>query len=217
MHTVNDVVMTIIKLFPRDLGRTELMKLVYLSDCEYYRLKEETLTGLGYTRDNHGPVNYEILDSVNDLSSQGFVFIGEEITPYGNRRVSHQATDKAASYLSDLTPDQHEVLSSIVSVCGRMNSQEILNLAYATSPMLRILEVEKVKGHLSMKGEVVPMDALHPKPRFTAAEIRKVMQQKDFTIRPMSPEGAEELIRLHKEFEPLRERAERVATPETAN
>lgn len=206
--TVNDTILAIMQNFPRSLGRTELMKLVYLVDCEHYRLYGKTVTGLDYWRDHQGPVNYAIVDGANALAEADLISYGSYVTVNNRRRFLHAIKPAGRTAKIDCSPTELSVIRGTTLLAGTWSSQKIVEFAYATPPMQKILESEKLTGPCALRGEAVSMEELRAtKPRFNLEELREVLHRKDLSVSPMTEEALTEARTLSQEFRPYRERA----------
>lgn len=212
MVATRDVVLSLLKRFPRALGKTELIKLVYLIDCEYYRLHGETMTGLTYWRDQYGPVNYAITDAAIELASRGLVSIVPSATPAGHVRYEHSLTSLGEDVVPELRPHQEWVINVVVSLTKALRSDEIIQLAYQTPPMRHIIELENNAGQ-GLKGEEVPMSELRSfKPRFSRKRLVAQLRSMDLTPKPMTEKALQQSRELEEEFRVYRERAWNVFT-----
>lgn len=210
MVAVRDVVLFLVRSFGRSLGRTELMKLVYLADCEHQRVTGSSLTGLRYTRDKLGPVNYAIVEAANELSVEGLIGHQSYETMRNRTRIAHRIRPAGVHAPVDLSADEEITLLAVIEAMRNHGPDEIIKSAYATSPMQHILAQEAELGE-ELRGVRVPMeDIRRQRTRFSMAELKETLRKADLTIREMTDEALQEYEDLDRELKPYRESAARV-------
>ena len=73
MPLLHDIILYIASHFPEGVGRTRLMKLLFLVDAIHSRLYGRTATGLKWVRWYYGPFSREVLDAIDDLYEEGLI------------------------------------------------------------------------------------------------------------------------------------------------
>lgn len=208
MARVQDAVLAMLNHFPRPLGRTELLKLIYIADCEYFRLFGKTVTGLSYWRDQRGPVNYAVIDATRHLEAMGLISRMPYVTINGRKRISHSIRPAGRSVPVDCTAEELRVLAATAKLATGWSPDEIVAFAYDTPPMRRILDLEDSVGECALRGEAVPMEEMRRiKPRFKLEELQETLRNMDLTVQSMTAEAIQEYRELNEEFRPYRERA----------
>ncbi|CAM3926257.1 MULTISPECIES: Panacea domain-containing protein [Paenibacillus] len=207
MNKLQNVMIYFIKNFPQSLGRTKLIKAIYLLDCEWYKIYGSTFTGMTYLRDNNGPFDTAFYDAKDYLLIQGII---EEI-PYsfagghgfefhiGKNFPEEIELDGFVRYLAD----------DIINDLGNSDLNGFLAKAYSTEPMIAVQNKEKQEGK-KCYGEVLDMSKLKdsPKPLFSLGQIKEVAKNLDLSSRGSDEEYASV---VNKEIEELRLFRERVA------
>ena len=116
------------------LTRTQLVKLLYLADLDYYYQDGETLTGLDYAYYYYGPYNATIVEAANEL-------IGDRIT--FERGVRRDGTEyyvySPGLFGADpmpLSSAAKAILDAVATKWGRVPLQALLDYVYSeTGPM----------------------------------------------------------------------------------
>lgn len=61
-----------LKRTPKPLGRTEIMKYVYLFEYYYYQKYKKQYTNLIFERYKYGPNQSGVVEAIEDLAEEGF-------------------------------------------------------------------------------------------------------------------------------------------------
>lgn len=127
----------------RQLGQvnvTKLEKVLYLADLEHFHRTGSTLTGARWVRYILGPLAYRLDHSRREL--HGFeVEVSDETQ--GNREANVFRTGSAPRFEPDLTPDEKRDLDRILEIARNLNAEEMISLAYNTTPMRFLLAREQ--------------------------------------------------------------------------
>lgn len=149
-----------IKNAPKNLGRTELMKYVYLFEYYYVQMYKQQYTDLVFERYKFGPNQSGVVEATYALESEGIINILAYENYYGSTSYDH-AIEKSDAFDYDLGYKEMEVASFIVDTLGKENYRGVLDIAYDTPPMKEIIEEEKIHGFLDL-GRVIDMSKSKP-------------------------------------------------------
>lgn len=129
---LRDVIFYLISKLGVIESRTKLVKLLYLADVEAKEKLDRTITGLTYIYHFYGPYAPEIIEKALEMD-------GEEIREVYNPlfdRYEYYAVKEEADV--DLNPDEIKILNEVIKKYGRMNTNEIKEVAYNTKQMKRV-------------------------------------------------------------------------------
>lgn len=114
------------------IGRTRIIKLLYLIDLVALRRLNEKITGLKYYYHFYGPYAQEIIEVLDKLSHCGKV---ETTTiPAHNGMVAYDYRVQDLPKVS-LEPEKRRLVDEIISKFGRMRLDKLLEVVYSTRPM----------------------------------------------------------------------------------
>lgn len=206
MDNLNNLILYFVKHFPQKLGRTKLIKAIYLLDCEWYKLYRKTFSGLKYLRDNNGPFNTAFYTAKDELCLVDALIENEYYTQSG--KGYEFALGQNVPKDIDLDPFAMYIASDIVEQLKNEDLVGFLRKAYATPPMLRVQEFEGLTGQ-KIYGEELVMDELRkpPKPLFSLKQVKKAAKQLDVTIRGTDEEYARVVNQEIEELRVYRDRA----------
>lgn len=149
-----------LKRTPKPLGRTEIMKYVYLFEYYYYQKYKKQYTNLVFERYKYGPNQSGVVEAIEDLAEEGIININTYENYYGGISYSHTINKNETTYY-DLEEREREIASFIVDKLGNKNYREVLDVAYNTPPMKEILEKERKCG-VYLYGRVIDMSKSKP-------------------------------------------------------
>jgi hypothetical protein len=132
---------------------TRLHKLLYLADLEYFLEHGQTLTGAPWVREKFGPMNRAMLPALKAMSDHEVAQDTRQTRL--NRTVHLILKGPSPRYEALLSPDQSQVLDRILAMTRRLSDDEVIGLAYATTPMRVLQGREKREGHALLN---VPID-----------------------------------------------------------
>lgn len=129
---LRDIIYYFCKHYPKELTRVILIKLVYLTDVEFYRRYCRQTTDLIYEFDNHGPFTSAILDETEKMFSNGLIDIRELPSSFGGPKYVY----KCKSEYEHRNLDQHtlEVLHYVNSYFSRFGLLDLLDYVYTNPP-----------------------------------------------------------------------------------
>lgn len=206
MERLKQLMAFFIKEFPQSLGRTQLIKAIYLLDCEWHAIHGITYSGLKYYRDNNGPFDatfYEVKDQlIREETIVEHIYAHPKGYGYRYEYLGGEIDE------SDLHPMALGIARDIVDRLAYADLRKFLDEAYSTPPMLAILEKES-EGDRYLHGEEIPMSEMNKPldPLFTLEEVQEALQQIEF-VDSSSDEEYNEVV--FKEFVQLANTRERV-------
>ena|SRR5664280_2675757 len=127
-----------------EVPHTRLHKLVYLIDLEYYRRYGRTLTGAPWVRHNYGPMTKALLPALAEMN--GHELNERPKTTLSERTMKLIEPGPAPRFQPDLGAAELEVADFILMLTQRLSDRQVIDLAYATTPMRAILRREATLG-----------------------------------------------------------------------
>lgn len=141
-----------------EVPNTRLHKLVYLIDLEYYLRHGRTLTGAPWVRHNYGPMTKALLPALNDMA--GHELLERAKTTRSDRTLKLIEPGPAPRFQPDFGAAEREAADFILDLTQQLTDRQVLDLAYATTPMRAILRREATLGRKLIDE---PLDfAAHP-------------------------------------------------------
>jgi Protein of unknown function (DUF4065) len=139
----------------KSLGRTELMKYVYLFEYHYYQMFGKRFSKLEFERYKFGPNQSAVVQATFDLQLEGLIAIETYKNYYEGTSYDHHPVENDGDHYP-LGPDSELVAGFVVDLLWNKNYRGVLDIAYATPPMREILEEEKQLG-THLYGRVIDM------------------------------------------------------------
>nr|WP_239541233.1 type II toxin-antitoxin system antitoxin SocA domain-containing protein [Pullulanibacillus pueri] len=191
----------------KDLGRTELMKYLYVFEYYYYQMFGEQFTNLKFERYKFGPNESAVVDATYELQDAGIIHINEYTNYYNSTSYDHRIiNEKIETY--ELDTNAEFVASFVSGILGKENYRGVLEFAYNTPPMKEILHEEKEDG-TNHYGRVVDMSKTGP--IFKSSNEARLEAIKRLEARKQNKGSDEEyyahLLERFREFEDTRRRA----------
>lgn len=126
------VIKYFVQRLPGKLGRTKLLKLVYLADIESRRFTKRPISDLQYRWYNHGPWDKRFHDYLDLMERSGWI----EAERYQYRGGHGVLIKKLAGMTMNLSPGESAILDYVISEYGQKERQELVEeIAYETEPM----------------------------------------------------------------------------------
>ncbi|MBG9769419.1 type II toxin-antitoxin system antitoxin SocA domain-containing protein [Bacillus vallismortis] len=191
------------------LGRTVLMKYVYLFEYYYTQMFGEQYTNLAFERYKFGPNQSSVVDATYALEAEGIINIHAYENYYGNTSYDHYINDDCENMANYSLDEKEEMVASfIVDLLGKENYRGVLDIAYSTPPMKEIIEEEKLND-CQFHGRVIDMSK--SKPIFKASrqsrlEARKRLEAKQGN-RGSDQDYYSNILDQYSRFEDTRRRA----------
>jgi uncharacterized protein YwgA len=135
------------------LGRTRLMKLLYLADYESRRFFGRPLTNLQYVWHYYGPYDSTLFDATQELENLGVIVSEQVIYPSGKAGYLYHSGSRSIS--TTFAPSEVELLSYVVREYSKKELKVLLeDIVYETEPMQALQERDG-------RGEPLPMDMVN--------------------------------------------------------
>jgi hypothetical protein len=204
---LKSLILYFLKNSPKTLGRTELMKYIYLFEYYFYQMFGKNYTNLTFERYKFGPNEYSVIDAGYSLEQEGFISIEAYKNYYNGTSYNyHYVKDDGNNY----TLDSHAefVADFIIDLLRNKNYRGVIDIAYNTPPMREIIEEEKSKG-VYLYGRVIDMSKSEP--IFKSTRQKRLEARKRLSLKQNKRGSDEEyyahLVEQYKKFEDTRRRA----------
>ncbi|MCL4514021.1 MAG: hypothetical protein M1379_00250 [Firmicutes bacterium] len=207
MKELRNLIMFFVRNFPRRLGRTELVKLIYLFEYNYYQIYQCYYSNVEFRRDNYGPFAPVIIQEAEALTYEGAMAF--DCYENGNGGVTYEywVADNQLAQTFDLFGWEKELALNVIRQTEFLDLRKIKNLAYNTPPMDKILKDEEKAGVKQLR-RVIDMSEHKPFVKFSAEELKAAKKRLDAEPdRGSDQEYYSELLKEFKGLETLRRRA----------
>lgn len=141
MDLVSDLLCQIVKRVP-GVGRTQLVKLLYLADAASRSFLGKPITDLEYIWYNHGPFDSRIYNRLSKLSQSGN--IQENRVKYSSMDGYQYAIGREPDH-SALDKHQAAIVEYIIREFGQLRLRALLDYTNKTAPMKKAI-ADKAKG-----------------------------------------------------------------------
>ncbi len=123
-----------IKKIP-NLNKTELVKLSYLTDYNFYKYFNKDITGIIYKYHHHGPFSRSVYDCVDELREENILKQNKNISINKQRR--YFSFEIATEYDIEkyLNKQELDIVDFIIAEYGKMGFEELTEISYKTEPM----------------------------------------------------------------------------------
>lgn len=139
-----------VQAVPHRLGRTILVKLMYMADYEARRYLGAPISRFEWTREPQGPFDHAFYAARDALVDKGLLVELKDVTPFGNPWYQYRDTPTLVEF--DFSPAERRVLEYIVATYGNHSREEILADVYTTAPFKA---VEDSPRHTRIPMEIV--------------------------------------------------------------
>lgn len=134
------------------IGRTRLMKLLYLADYQARRYLGKPISSIRYKWHDFGPFDENLYVWLDNLKSQDL--IRHEQVRYDGEKIAHTYAPSETPPTLDLTPDEVDVLSFVCREYSQVALRQLLDeIVYQTEPMIEA-KAKDAKG-LPLQMEIV--------------------------------------------------------------
>jgi len=132
-ENLKEIIHYICYYFPRDVNRTVLVKLVYLTDVEFFRRYYRKFTEVEYEYDNYGAFSWEIVDTAYTLVEEGKLKMTREKSFYGDEAYKYSSLIEPDS--SELNEHIKEVIRYIIDKFSSYTFDGLLRYVYSNPPL----------------------------------------------------------------------------------
>lgn len=188
-----------------NIGRTELVKLVYLFEHYHCLNTGSQYSEANFIRYNYGPYAFEIPSAISDL--QGIIY--EQAYPNhsrGNIGYNYEYTGTVLSEDLKLPIEQEQIADFVINCANGKSLEELLAFVYNTPPMEKILKTERDENCTLFWGEL-DVNSKRQLPSFSEEKLAAARERnKNRKKRGNDEEYALHLLNQYKTFEKIRER-----------
>lgn len=190
------------------LGRTEIMKYVYLFEYYYFQKYKKQYTDLIFERYKYGPNQSGVVEATKSLEAMGIINIHTYENYYGGTSYDHTLNFSVDATPYGLDEKEEDIASFIIDELGNENYRGVLDIAYSTPPMEEIIEEENTCGR-PIYGRVIDMSKSKPifkssrQARRLARERLEAKQQ----CKGSDQEYYSHLLNQYQQYEDTRRRA----------
>lgn len=196
--------------FPRSLSRTELVKLIYLTDFYHASVYGHSVTDLTYVRYHYGPYCEAIPEAADELTEDHIINTEVLDNYYGGFTYLHSRNPFEVILDYGLTEEEQRIADFVILKTRFLGLEGIKRLAYDTPPMVELIQKERYIGY-QLNGEVLDLTTKRPElPKRSLRRIKQAFKRIDLSHRGSDEEYARVVEAEAKELEPYRRRAEAV-------
>ncbi len=132
------------------LGKTKLVKLIYLMDYEHFKAFGNSITKIDYFYYHYGPYSDEISKYINELGKSKIILETRNISSFTGRVFCTYCTLGGFEYDKYLGADEIDTANYILQKYGNEQLEILLDITYDTVPMKNV----KSQGdHLKFENE----------------------------------------------------------------
>jgi len=141
----------------KNLGKTKLVKLMYLADYEFFKCFGDKISNIDYIRWDFGPFSPDIYDYLDFMKDTGIITMHNFTSFYKSREYCSFKVKGVFDIDRILSPDEIDFLDYILSKYDDMDLDAIKKITYETEPMLKatdkgeLLKFENIDKVISMK------------------------------------------------------------------
>lgn len=131
------VVLGLLSQIGRKVGRTKLVKMVYLLDNTRFEHLGDTMTGITYHWDHYGPndMSNTITGLLSDLGSRQLVCMTQSLTPYENYVNNYSTTNFVKPQELPLSTEDWVFIDANVNKYGRQRRETVVAESKRTAPV----------------------------------------------------------------------------------
>lgn len=155
---LQDIIRYFVHFYPRRISRTVLVKLVYLTDVEFFRRYARKMTGLEYQHHHFGPFTWGIIDTAEELVAKKLIMTTSTTNIYGDPTIMYKSAEERPCFDS---MDSYclDVVRFVNNKFSTFNFTQLLDYVYSTPPMVNV-----------PSGEIINFDTLRNPVRDALAE-----------------------------------------------
>ncbi len=120
------------------IGRTRVIKLLYLSDLIARARIGKKITNIKYQYYFYGPYSKRIVEELEDFSSKKIVEDYKYRTNSGiahDYRITDEGAKKVEAIFDDIPEEQKKIIDEVVKKYGNIRLDKLLDVVYSTKPM----------------------------------------------------------------------------------
>ncbi|MCH8310586.1 MAG: SocA family protein [Chloroflexi bacterium] len=166
IQKTRDTILGMLALLDRKVGRTELVKLVYLSDSRFFESTGRTITGITYMWDHYGPnaVGHATANEADQMVNEGSVRVEIRPSMYSGYAYDYWVENPSEvwrSVESSLDPGERQILMDTVRKFGQLSLDSLIDHSKKTRPFAdaKQYQVLALRQDESMKGIAQTLDS----------------------------------------------------------
>jgi uncharacterized phage-associated protein len=128
------LVFYLIKKIPK-LNKTEIVKLSYLTDYNFYKYFNTAITGITYKYHDHGPFSTSVYDCIDELKEEHILSQNENISINNQRKYYSFSIIGEYDFEKYLNKQELEILDFVVAEYGNLGYKNLTDVSYKTEPM----------------------------------------------------------------------------------
>lgn len=135
---MNDKLCSLVYYFIKrnpNLNRTELVKLSYLTDYNFYKYFNKDITGTIYKYHNHGPFSKTVYDCIDKLKEDNTIKENKNISFSNQRKYFSYEIKEEFNMGKYLNKQELEILDFVVLEYGNLGYEKLTDISYKTEPM----------------------------------------------------------------------------------
>lgn len=187
------IVLRFRKNFGRLPNRTELIKMLYLTDLEHYKKYGELYTEFKYIFYNYGPWTRQFHDLLDYMKTTEIKEIKKSPS---EDHWFYESTGNKPRHDANLEPDVTEVLENTLFIYEESNLKQILKVVYTTEPMVS-----------TPRGEVIDFGKLPLNARSKRLQYKESRKRSLEKLAKLENSVGDEDSELLDELKPYRKRA----------
>lgn len=128
------LVFYLVKKIP-NLNKTAIVKLSYLTDYNFYKYFNKSITGITYKYHDHGPFSTSVYNCIDELKEEHVLRQNENISINNQRKYYSFSIIKEYDFKKYLSKQELEILDFIVAEYGDLGYKSLTDISYKTEPM----------------------------------------------------------------------------------
>jgi Protein of unknown function (DUF4065) len=129
---ISDLIAYLLNNVP-SVGRTQVVKFLYLADLEARKCLGKPLTDLNYVLDRHGPFDPKILAQLDAMDADGRV-TAEQFSFRGNQCYNYAKNQKTPRVV--FSAEAEVILDHVVDLVRKHSLSKLLEIVYDTEPVV---------------------------------------------------------------------------------
>ena len=118
-----------------NLNKTELVKLSYLTDYNFYKYYKKNMTGITYIYHDHGPFSRSVYDCIGELKEEQILKQNENVSVNEQRKYYSFTIKNEYDIEKYFNKQELEILDFVVSEYGNLGYKKLTEISYNTEPM----------------------------------------------------------------------------------
>jgi uncharacterized phage-associated protein len=182
-NKLRSIVYYLISKIP-NLNKTEIVKLSYLADYNYYKYFNKDITGITYKYHHHGPFSKTVYDCIDSLEEKNIIKQNKYTSIIKEREYfSFEIINKfdIGEYLDN---QELNILRFVLSEYGNLGYEKLTEISYNTEPMKN-----------AKRGEILDFNYINKSIKNKIAKVKKEIGSLDnYLEEPPKFEDNDELL-----------------------